>query len=135
MSFSIFSFAGLILLSGWVTADRSGFLSGYERLHRGSHLQNYWSSAELTKEAASRIHVVSVEGLITDQPGVTVADACRWLKAAVVSSMRNEPGWSTVDRPEESKSKLVMAITYLTPGSASDRMFASEPGVGHAFAV
>lgn len=119
--------------AGCATANKSGFLSGYERLHSGRHLEDYWSAPELSSLATAKIYVEPVEtSRVKDQPGVSVEDAARWLKEAAVSSIDAQPGWSTVEQPEASTSKLVLAITYFTPGSAEGRIFAGELGLGHA---
>ncbi|MEM5786649.1 MAG: DUF4410 domain-containing protein [Syntrophobacteraceae bacterium] len=134
MGFCVFLFSILLLLSGCATvADRSGFLSGYEKLHQGKHLQNYWSSAELTGENVSRIYIAPVEGWNRDESSVTKADACRWLEEAVVSNIQKAPGWKISERPEEYKKNLFMSVTHLDTGSAAGRILAAELGAGHAF--
>lgn len=133
LRFYLLVFAGLLPLSGCAAADKSGFLPGYEKLHRGRYIENYRSSAALNREMLPGIYVDAVKGMIPDQPGFTMVEACGWLKNSALSHIRNAPGWHAVERPEESKCKLVMAITYCTPGSAGGRMFAGEFGLGHAY--
>ncbi len=132
-----FTFACLTVValtaSGCATANKSGFLSGYERLHRGEYLESYWSAPGLNRQAVSRIYVDPIDtSRVKDQPNVTVGDASSWLNTAIVSSIQTQPGWSTVEQSENSTSKLLLAITRLTPGSAGGRIFAGELGMGHA---
>ena len=132
------TFGSLVLIAffgtGCATAKKSGFLSGHERLHRGRYLESYWSDAELTRQTLSKISIEPIDtSRIRDQPTVTLADASNWLQTATVSSIQAQPGWQALEQqPEQSTSRLFLAITYLTPGSAGGRMFAGELGMGHA---
>jgi len=131
-----FGFFVMIALvgAGCATANKSGFLSEYDRMHSGQHLEHYWSAPELKGQTTAKIYVESVDtSRVKNQPGVTVEDAAHWLREAAMSSINKQPGWSTAEQPEASTSKLVLAITYFTPGSAGGRILAGEFGLGHAF--
>ena len=122
-----------LVSTGCATVNKSGFLSGYDRLHQGQYLESYWSDAKLTQQTVSKVFVEAIDtSRITDQPTVTLADASNWLKQATVSSIQAQPRWQAIQEPEQSSSKLFLAITYLTPGSAGGRRFAGELGMGHA---
>lgn len=121
------------LATGCATAKKSGFLSGQERLHRGHALESYWSDAGLNQRILSKVFIEAIDtSRVKDQPNVTLAEASDWLKTATVSSIQARPGWQATEQPEQSTSKLLLAITHLTPGSAGGRMFAGELGMGHA---
>jgi hypothetical protein len=123
----------LFFTSGCATVKKTGFLSGYERLHKGRYLERYWSDTELKPQTVSKISIEEIDtSQIVDQPTVTRSNASTWLKTAIVSSIRNQPGWQTNESAEPSSAKLFLAITYLTPGSAVGRIFAGELGMGHA---
>jgi hypothetical protein len=123
----------LFLGAGCGTANKSGFLSGYQQLHQGRYVEKYWSDAALTKQTVSKIFIEPIDtSRIKDQPTVTVSDASRWLQTAINSSIKTNQSWEIEARPEQSTAKLALAITFLTPGSAGGRIFAGELGMGHA---
>ena len=115
------------------TAKQSGFLSETSRLHSGRFLQNYWSAPELTSQAYSKIYIEPVDtSRITNQREVSVADIADWLATGVALAVHQNSGWNTVDRAEESTSKLEMAVTSYTPGSSTGRALVGGLGVGRA---
>lgn len=130
-------FGGFVLIAflstGCASANKSGYLTEYERLHQGRYLESYWADTALNQQTVSRIFIGTIDTSgITDHPNVTLDDASHWLKTSTVSSIQAQSGWQVVDQPDTSTSKLFLAITFLTPGSAAGRMFAGEFGMGHA---
>jgi hypothetical protein len=115
------------------TATKSAFLSETSRLHPGRFLQNYWSAPELTSQACSKIYIEPIDtSRITNQRGVSVVDIADWLATGVALAIHQNSGWNTVDRAEESTSKLEMAVTSYTPGSSTGRALVGGLGVGRA---
>ena len=115
------------------TANKSGFLSGYERMHQGLYLQNYRSAPELSGRACSKIYITPIDTSgLKNQRDVRVSDVSKWLKTAVVTAMHAETRWSVAERADESTSKLEMAVTFYTPGSSGRRVFAGQFGMGRA---
>lgn len=123
----------LFLGVGCSTATKSGFLSQYQQLHQGKYVEKFWSDTSLKKQTVSKIFVEPIDtSRIKDQPTVTVSDASLWLQTAINSAIKTTPGCEIETRPEQSTTKLALAITFLTPGSAGGRIFAGELGMGHA---
>ena len=115
------------------TAKQSGFLSETSRLHAGRFLQNYWSAPELTSQTCSRIYIEPIDtSRITNQRGASAADIADWLATGVALAVHQSSGWNTVDRAEESTSRLELAVTYYTMGSSTGRALVGGLGVGRA---
>ena len=115
------------------TAKQSSFLSETSRLHAGRLLQSYWSAPELTGQACSKIYIEPIDtSRIADQRGVSVADIADWLATGVALAVHQNSGWNTVDRAEESTSRLEMAVTSYTTGSSTGRALVGGLGVGRA---
>ena len=63
---------------------------------------------------------------------MSVADIADWLATGVALAVHQNSGWNTVDRVEESTSKLELAVTYYTMGSSTGRALVGGFGVGRA---
>jgi hypothetical protein len=130
------SFALILLFTVGCSSPvrNSGFLSGYERLHQGRYLKKYWADAGLNQTTIANLSLEEIDSSrIMDCPTVSRDEAVSWLKAALISSAQAQPNWQISETPSQAPAKLSLAITYLTPGSAGDRIFAGELGLGNAF--
>lgn len=118
-----------LLLAGCSsTPTTSGYLSDYSQLKPGKYLEEFWADTGLIdKSEAPNIHLgeISTPG-ISDKNNVTVTECISWLRNSLL-------GWKAVSNsPSDAKYRLDVAITYMDPGSASERVLAGEFGAGHA---
>jgi hypothetical protein len=117
---------------------RTGYLRDYDKLQKGKYLESYWSNTALIEK--KKYSLIGVEAInvdrITNQTGVTTEDCRTWLQNALIratSTLRRQFVFWTVKDQEKAQTKLEIAITEMTPGSAGGRMFAGEFGLGHAW--
>jgi hypothetical protein len=123
----------VLLMTGCATAKRPAAVAGCAPLHVGRHLDGYWSAPDFNRQAMTKIYFAPVEtSQIKDRPGVSVADVVQWFTKDTVATIHEYHSWSLVDRPDESTTKLLITITYFTPGSAAGRIWAGEFGAGSA---
>lgn len=123
-------------LSGCTTALKTGYLRDYDKLQKGKYLENYWSNTTLIdkkKYSAIRVEPIAADR-ISNQEGVTVEDARKWLQNALVRATSASRRHFVFEAAQvKAQAKLEIAITEMTPGSAAGRMFAGELGLGHAW--
>ena len=121
-------FIGAILAGCTSTPTTSGYLSDYGRLKPGKYLEEFWAdTSQIVKSEAPNIHLgeISAPG-ISDKNNVTVTDCISWLRNSLLD-------WKAVsNKQSDIKYRLDVAITYMDPGSASERVLAGEFGAGHA---
>jgi len=126
-----------LVLSGTgcsTTAVKSDFLTQQQPLHKGKHLDNYWSSADLAKTNLAKIYLEPIDtSRIKDVPEISRDTAAHTLKFAALENIRFPGGWKAVDEPGDATAKLSLAITHLEPGSMMSRAWAAEFGAGHAY--
>jgi hypothetical protein len=63
---------------------------------------------------------------------IPAENAAFWLKDSVEHQLKFQPVCAPAAEASESTAKLTLAVTYLTPGSATKRTWAAEFGAGHA---
>lgn len=127
----------ITLVSGFILAGcsssipmpvESGYLSDYSRLQPGDHLERYWVDTNLVKKSEPPnivLGTISAPG-ITDHEDVTVADCITWLTTGLLA------GTAISDSNPDARYRLDVAITFMDPGSASERILAGEFGAGEA---
>jgi len=106
----------------------SGYLSDYSRLRPGTHLEHYWVDTDLVVKSEPPniiLGTISAPG-IADMEGVTVADCIAWLTTGLLA------GTAISDNNPDARYRLDLAITFMDPGSATDRILAGEFGAGEA---
>ena len=124
------------LVSGFILAGcsstpipvESGYLADYTRLRPATHLTQYWVDTDLIIKSEPpniALGTISAPGII-DKEGVTVADCIGWLKTGLLSET------AISDNNPDARYRLDVAITYMDPGSAADRILAGEFGAGEA---
>jgi Domain of unknown function (DUF4410) len=112
---------------------KTNFHSDYSRLHQGKYIKGFCRAPELNKEAVSRVFLEAIDtSQMGPQEKVPPTNAVFWLKNSVQDHLKTEPPCGLAAEASESTAKLTLAITYLTPGSASKRTWAGEFGAGHA---
>lgn len=125
------------LALGCSAPKKSNFLSTYDQMTRGAHVDRYWVDG-----AHARHHDITVVGVqeirtvgLEDEEGVTVGQCAEWLKAALIESTRGGKTSFVFDgaAAERADAVLEVAVTEMTPGSASARIWVGELGAGHAW--
>jgi hypothetical protein len=124
----------IALASGCSTGvQKTNFHSDYNRLHQGKYIKGFWAAPGLERQAVSRIFVEPIDtSRMEPQEKVPATNAVFWLKNSIQDHLKTEPPCGLATEVSESTAKLTVAITYLTPGSASGRRWAGELGAGHA---
>src|SRR5215831_13282348 len=123
-----------IVVAGCSTGvQKSGFHSDYSRLYQGKYIKGFWAAPELDRRAVSRVFVEPIDtSRMEPQDKVPATNAVFWLRDSIETHLKSEPPCGLATQESESTAKLKLAITFLTPGSASGRRWAGEIGVGHA---
>ncbi len=123
-------------LGGCAPTVRTDYLRSYDKLHKGKHLDRYWSNTSLIskkKYSTIRVDRIAIDR-ISNQKGVAAEDCREWLRNALVKASSASGTHIVFEAgPDVAQAKLEIAITEMTPGSAAGRMFAGELGAGHAW--
>ena len=129
--FLVLSF--VVVLAGCASPPiRSDFMVDKPSLKEGRYVDQVWfdeNTVKTSRYGEVRLEVVRGVG-ISDQTGVTVAEAVQWTKEAITKPgtdlivQSNSPGQTAF---------LELAITELNPGSTAARFWAGELGAGHAW--
>jgi len=123
----------LSLLSGCATMKPTGYLNNYERLNKGNNLEKIWFDPDEQFKSSCIIVKDFDTKLINDAKGVTVKDVRKWLKQDFEKqSMLQGLKIEYEPKVNQCEYTLELAITQMTQGSASARMWAGELGAGHA---
>ena len=123
-----------ILGAGCATGvQKSNFHSDYSRLHQGKYIKGFWASPQLDRQTVSRVFVEPIDTSRMEPKGkIPPVNAAFWLKDSVDHQLKFQPPCGLAAEASESTAKLTIAVTYLTPGSATKRFWAAELGAGHA---
>jgi hypothetical protein len=129
-------FLGSFLAGCTSSAKRTGYLHDYAKLEKGKYLENYWSNTPRmgkTRYSTIRVEAIAIDR-IQDQEGVTAEDCRGWLRNALVEGTRVLGDHFVFEAGlDEAEARLEIAITEMTPGSATGRKLAGEFGMGHAW--
>ena len=113
--------------------QKSNFHSDYSRLHQGKYIKGFCATPELTGATVSRVFVEPIDTSRMEPEGkIPAENAAFWLKDSVEHQLKFQPPCGPVTQEGESTARLTIAVTYLTPGSATKRFWAAEFGAGHA---
>jgi hypothetical protein len=113
--------------------QKTNFHSDYSRLHQGKYIKGFWAAPELDRHTVSRVFLEPIDtSRMEFQEKVPATNAVFWLKNSIQDHLKTEPPCGFATQSANSTAKLTVAITYLTPGSASGRFWAAEFGAGHA---
>src|ERR1051325_1106704 len=120
-------------VTGWGLAKKSGFITDFERMPRGEHVDRFRSNPQLlTGEALAHVYVAEVDtSSVKDAPKVNSKELAGFLRQAVNDALKQK-GFTPEGDRGAATSELQLAISELNPGDATARIIAAELGAGHA---
>lgn len=115
------------------TPQKSGFLSGDEKLKAGKFLQEWWTAGAIDKHTLSKIYIEPIDVTrIKDASEISVMFASNFLAQTVAFQIRAHSSFEVVSERSSATATIALAITYMMPGSAGGREFGGEFGMGDA---
>src|ERR1051325_1132343 len=120
-------------VAGCASAKKSGFITDFERMPRGEHVDRFRSNPQLlTRDALAHVYVAEVDtSSVKDAPKVNSKELAGFLRQAVNHALKQKGFTPEGDRGAVT-SELQLAISELNPGDATARIIAAELGAGHA---
>ena len=129
----------ILIFAGCSHVAQSGFISGYNQLQRGKHLEKVLASQDFVKGKGIAIEIRKpISQGVQNNEEFPLKEAQNYLFEVLQRNLATEPGIHIISTGTEKSSLgerylvLETAITRLDPGSRAMRWFASELGAGHS---